>query len=362
MSTDTTHTAPGTPSPGTPAHEPTGTTRTADTTPTRTTGTTRTLVRTAPTTYELLVSDGSPLGSPARTEPAERVPLRVGLVQMRWYADQDEHDERLREGVRIAAAEGAEVVCLPELTRSPYFCNTDDPMGDGAARHLEDLEGGPTVALAAELAGELGITVHASLYERAEDGGLGYNTAVCVDEGGKLLARTRKNHIPAFPGYREDLCFRPGDSGFPVAFLEGARFGFPTCWDEWFPELARAYGLHGAEILVHPTAIGSEVDLPDFDTRPMWEHAISANGLANALFMIVPNRVGTEGRSTFYGSSFISDPYGRVMLRAPRDRPAVLVADLDLDQRRDWLDFGLMQTRRPELYGRLTEPLDAQSH
>ncbi|WP_078998621.1 nitrilase-related carbon-nitrogen hydrolase [Streptomyces sp. WM4235] len=315
----------------------------------------------APTGYELLVSDGSPLGSPARTESAERVPLRVGLVQMRWYADEDEHDARLREGVRIAAAEGAKVVCLPELTRSPYFCNTDDPMADGAARHLEDLEGGPTVALAAELAGELGITVHASLYERAEDGGLGYNTAVCVDAAGKLVARTRKNHIPAFPGYREDLCFRPGDSGFPVAFLEGARFGFPTCWDEWFPELARAYGLHGAEILVHPTAIGSEVDLPDFDTRPMWEHAISANGLANALFMIVPNRVGTEGRSTFYGSSFISDPYGRVMLRAPRDRPAVLVADLDLDQRRDWLDFGLMQTRRPELYGRLTEPLDAQA-
>ncbi len=111
---------------------------------------------------------------------------------------------------------------------------------------------------------------------------------------------------------------------------------------------------------MHPTAIGSEVDLPDFDTRPLWEHAISANGLANALFMIVPNRVGTEGRSTFYGSSFISDPYGRVMLRAPRDRPAVLVADLDLDQRRDWPEFGLMRTRRPELYGRLTERLDSR--
>ncbi|WP_328775652.1 hydrolase [Streptomyces goshikiensis] len=305
--------------------------------------------------YQLFTSCGSPLGSPARTQPAERDPLRVGLVQMRWYADQGEHDDRLREGVRLAAAEGATVVCLPELTRSPYFCNTDDPMADGAARYLEDVESGPTVALAAELATGLGITVHASLYERAEDGGLGYNTAVCVNADGELIARTRKNHIPAFPGYREDLCFRPGDSGFPVIAHEGARFGFPTCWDEWFPELARAYSLAGAEILVHPTAIGSEVGLPDFDTRPMWEHAISANGLANALFMIVPNRVGTEGRSTFYGSSFISDPYGRTMLRAPRDREAVLVADLDLDQRRDWLEFGLTQTRRPELYGSLTE-------
>ncbi|KOU93532.1 hydrolase [Streptomyces sp. XY593] len=303
----------------------------------------------------MLTSYDSPLGSPGRTRPAEREPLRVGLVQMRWYADPAEHDDRLREGVALAAAQGAQVVCLPELTRSPYFCNTDDPMADGAERWLEDVETGPTVGLATELATGLGITVHASLYERAGDGGLGYNTAVCVDADGRLLARTRKNHIPAFPGYREDLCFRPGDSGFPVVAHAGARLGFPTCWDEWFPELARAYSLAGAEILVHPTAIGSEVDLPDFDTRPMWEHAISANGLANALFMIVPNRVGTEGRSTFYGSSFISDPYGRVMLRAPRDTPAVLVADLDLDQRRDWLDFGLMHTRRPELYGALTE-------
>ncbi|MGW6852456.1 nitrilase-related carbon-nitrogen hydrolase, partial [Streptomyces virginiae] len=211
-----------------------------------------------------------------RGQPGEREPLRVGLVQTRWYADAAEHDDRLREGVALAAAQGATIVCLPELTRSPYFCNTDDPMADGAARYLEDVETGPTVALAAELATILGIAVHASLYERAEDGGLGYNTAVCVDSDGKLIARTRKNRIPAFPGYREDR-FRPGDSGFPVVAHEGARFGFPTCWDEWFPELARAYSLAGAEILVHPTAIGSEVDLPDFDTRPMWEHAITAN-------------------------------------------------------------------------------------
>ncbi|MEU4270761.1 nitrilase-related carbon-nitrogen hydrolase [Streptomyces sp. NPDC026092] len=171
--------------------------------------------------------------------------MRVGLVQMRWYADEREHDARLREGVEPAAAQGAKVVCLPELTRSPYFCNTDDPLADGADRYLEDVQTGPTVALAAELATRLGITVHASLHERAGDGGLGYNTAVCVDSDGRLIARTRKNHIPAFPGYREDLCFRPGDSGFPVVEHAGARFGFPTCWDEWFPQPARAYSLAG---------------------------------------------------------------------------------------------------------------------
>ncbi|MFI9597684.1 nitrilase-related carbon-nitrogen hydrolase [Nonomuraea sp. NPDC052265] len=300
-----------------------------------------------------LTSFGSPLGSPARAEDRPGTLLRVGLVQMRWQPDDRAHDDALRVGVRRAARLGAEVVCLPELTRSPYFA-IDKRQAEGAARYMEDLPDGPTTRLATELAADLGITVHASLYERATDGGLGYNTAICVSPDGTLLARTRKLHIPRFPGYHEDLCFRPGDTGFPVVEISGARFGFPTCWDEWFPELARTYALEGAQVLVHPTAIGSEPELPAFDTRPIWEHAISANGLTNALFMVVPNRVGTEGPITFYGSSFISDPYGRVMLRAPRDRPAVLVADLDLDQRRDWLEFGLISTRRPELYGALT--------
>ncbi|MFG2138499.1 nitrilase-related carbon-nitrogen hydrolase [Streptomyces sp. NPDC048650] len=309
--------------------------------------------------YDLLTSFGSPLGSPMRTREPERGMLRVGLVQMAWHSDAAAHDRALSAGVRTAAAQGAQLVALPELTRSPYFCNVDDPMGQGAARWQEEVESGPTVQLMSQLSTELGVHVSGSLYERAADGGLGYNTAVCTDPSGRLVARTRKNHIPAFPGYREDLCFRPGDSDFPVTRIEGARFGFPTCWDEWFPELARTYALRGADVLLHPTAIGSEIDLPDFDTRPMWEQAISGNGLANALFMVVPNRTGQEGVSAFYGSSFISDPYGRVMLRAPRTRRAVLVADLDLDQRRDWLDFGLIATRRPELYGELTRPATA---
>ena len=304
----------------------------------------------------LLTCFGSPLGSPGRRDQRTENLLRVGLVQMRRQQDEQAHDEALRADVRLAAAQGAQLVCLPELSRSPYFA-ADKQLAAEADRYLEDLPGGPTTALCTELAAELGIAVHASLYERALDGGLGYNTAICVGADGELLARTRKTHIPQFPGYHEDLCFRPGDSGFPVADLAGARLGFPTCWDEWFPELARGYGLQGAQVLVHPTAIGSEVDLPDFDTRPMWEHAISANGLANAMFMVVPNRVGREGGSTFYGSSFISDPYGRTMLRAPRDREAVLVADLDLDQCRDWSEFGLLRTRRPEVYGPLTAPL-----
>jgi N-carbamoylputrescine amidase len=136
------------------------------------------------------------------------------------------------------------------------------------------------------------------------------------------------------------------------------NFAFPTCWDQWFPELARCLSLDGAEVIVYPTAIGNEPHVPDVDTQPMWRQMITANGLANATFMIAINRIGTEGPLTFYGSSFISDPYGRVVAEASRDKPTVLVADLDLDQRRDWLTFGLLYTRQPERYGRLASSSD----
>jgi N-carbamoylputrescine amidase len=205
------------------------------------------------------------------------------------------------------------------------------------------------------MAAETGAVVHASLYER-EAGGLGFNTAIAVDPTGTLLARTRKIHIPEFTHYHEDRYFSPGDTGFPVVEVRGARFGFPTCWDQWSPELARIYSLEGAEVIVYPTAIGLEPGYPDLDSQPMWRHLITANGLANGTFMVAVNRIGTEGPLAFYGSSFVSDPYGRVIVEAPRDRPAVLVADLDLDQRRDWHTWGLFQTRRPDQYERLVDP------
>ncbi len=168
--------------------------------------------------------------------------------------------------------------------------------------------------------------------------------------------RTRKTHLPVTAGYYEDRYFQVGDSGYPVIEVADARLGFPTCWDEWFPEVARAYALHDAEVLVYPTAIGSEPDHPGFDTEPLWEQVIRAHGISNGTFMVVPNRVGTEGPITFYGSSFVSDPYGRVLAQAPRHAPAVLVTDLDLDQRRDWLAlFPFLATRRPDTYGPLTD-------
>jgi N-carbamoylputrescine amidase len=239
------------------------------------------------------------------------------------------------------------------LTLSPYFALTPD-----GPRQPEPLTDGPTFAFAARLANETGVYVHASLYERADaEDGLGYNTAIIVAPDGHLHSRTRKLHIPITAGYYEDKYFRPGPAAgdpFPVIELGDARVGAPTCWDQWFPELARAYSLAGAEVLIYPTAIGSEPDHPGFDTEPLWRQVIVANGVANGTFMVAVNRIGFEEPITFYGSSFISDPYGRILVRASRESPAVLVADLDLDQRRDWLElFPFLTTRRPDAYGSL---------
>jgi N-carbamoylputrescine amidase len=291
--------------------------------------------------------------SPARVRRPVRAPFRVGAVQLAWHPDPAVHDAAIAEGVATAAGEGAQLVCLPELTRTRYFAvDRRDPEHPQA--EPERIRGGPTYVLAAGLAHTNNVHVHASAYEDAGDGGLGYNTAFVVAPDGSLVACTRKTHLPVTAGYYEDTWFRPGDSGWPVVAIGAAQFGFPTCWDQWFPEVSRAYALGGADVVVYPTAIGSEPDHPDFDTEPLWEQVIRAQGIMSGTFMVAINRVGTEGPLTFYGSSFVSDPYGRVLVQAPRAEPAVLVADLDLDVRDDWLDlFPLLRTRRPETYGPL---------
>jgi N-carbamoylputrescine amidase len=306
-----------------------------------------------------LIRAEPPPSSPARTREPQRPPFRIAAVQHRWHPDPGEHEAALGEGIRIAAEEGAKLVCLQELTLSRYFAV--DPAGPGAAgAEAEELPGGPSFDFAARMAAAHGLHVHASLYERADgDDGLGFNTAIVVSPEGELLARTRKLHIPVTAGYHEDRYFRPGPAGsdaFPLVALGDLRLGLPTCWDQWFPEVARAYSLEGADVLVYPTAIGSEPDHPEFDTQPLWQQVIVANGIANGVFMVAVNRIGNEPPLTFYGSSFVSDPYGRVLAQAPRDEPAVLVADLDLDQRRDWLElFPFLTTRRPDTYGSLAE-------
>jgi N-carbamoylputrescine amidase len=306
-----------------------------------------------------LIAALGPHASPARKRPRRRPLFRIAAVQQRWHPDPGEHAAALEAGIRLAAGEGARLVCLQELTLSRYFAA--DPGGPKAAGVTpEELPGGPTHRFAERVARATGTHVHASLYERADGGdGLGYNTAIIVAPDGELLARTRKLHIPITAGYHEDRYFRPGPGGseaFPLVALGQAHLGLPTCWDQWFPEVARAYSLEGADVLVYPTAIGSEPDHPHFDTEPLWERVIIGNAIANGVFMLAVNRFGEEPPLRFYGSSFICDPYGRKLVQAPRDEPAVLIADLDLDQRRDWLElFPFLTTRRPDVYAALAE-------
>jgi N-carbamoylputrescine amidase len=315
-----------------------------------------------------------PPPSPARVHPSAAPPLRIGVVQHAWSTAG--LTDWLDAAVDAAAAHGARIVFLPEITLSRYPADT---LPTGVASELaEDLDTGPTIAFARAAARRNEVYVHASVYRRAEvddgvDDGLGLNTAVIVDPSGDVVATTNKLHIPVTAGYYEDKYFRAGPATpqpYPVYTPEGlgqARIGLPTCWDEWFPEVARAYSLGGANIVVYPTAIGSEPDHPEFDTQPMWQQVIVGNGIANGLFMVVPNRTGTEVKpdgtpgNTFYGSSFVSDPYGRVLVQAPRDEPCVLIADLDLAQRQDWLDlFPFLRTRRPDTYDVLTRPVDVE--
>ena len=319
-----------------------------------------------------LIEDTTPTPSPARVGPATITPLRIAVIQHEWTADADALQSWLDEAIDLGAASGARIVFLPELTLSRY--PADVIPGGSPAEAAEDLATGPTLAFTSRAARRAGIHVHASVFRRSDAAdGLGLNTAIVVDPAGNLVAATDKLHIPVTAGYYEDHYFRPGsaDDPYPVYEfdgLDGARIGLPTCWDEWFPEVARAYSLGGANIVAYPTAIGSEPDHPDFDTQPLWQKVIVGNGIANGLFMVVPNRTGTETRpdgtvgNTFFGSSFVSDPYGRILVEAPRDEPCVLVTDLDLAQRDDWLAlFPLLATRRPDTYGALTTPVPAHS-
>ena len=312
----------------------------------------------------LIEATSSP-ASPTRVHEPTRTPLRVGLVQHRWYAHAATLRAELAEGIRLAAEAGARIVFLPELTLSKYPGNvraSGIPQADA-----EQLTTGPTFTFAAAEARRHNVIVHASLFEKpastdAPDDVRGYNTAILVSPTGELLGRTRKTHIPVTAGYYEDTYFRPGpaEDAYPVYTVAGARLGLPTCWDEWFPEVSRLYGLGGAEILAYPTAIGSEPLFPNFDTQPIWQQVIVANGITSGLFMVVPNRHGDEGDLTFYGSSFISDPFGRVLVQAPRGESVALVADLDLTQREEWLSlFPFLMTRRPDTYAGLVAPIDA---
>ena len=283
--------------------------------------------------------------SPARVLPAVRTPLRIALIQEPWHGSVEKQKVEITAAVQAASEFAPDLIVLTELSLYPYACTRPDAQADFVPEKLD----GVSVTFAAELARSSGAHVLISLYEDAGD--KHYNSAVTVAPDGGIVLKTRKTHIPVTAGYYEDKYFAEGDSTPAVVKIKDASVGTPTCWDQWFPELAREYGLINTDLLCYPTAIGSEPDHPDFDTEPLWRQMMVAHAIANGLFVAAVNRTGIEDGITFYGSSFISDPYGRILARAGTSGSAVLVADLDLDQKRDWLTlFPFFKTRRPSVY------------
>lgn len=264
-----------------------------------------------------------------------------------------ENADRAEALVREAAARGARLVLLQELFESRYFCITEDPRFLALA---QPLEGHPLVARFAALARELGLVLPIPFFERA--GQAHFNSVAIADADGRVLGTYRKTHIPQNPGYEEKFYFSPGDTGFRVWDTAVGRIGVAICWDQWFPESARAMALMGAEVLLYPSAIGSEPAEPHWDSQPHWETVMRGHAAANLMPLIATNRIGLEpqgGREVaFYGSSFVAGPTGELLARGSRDREEIVMATVDLEScaelRRGW---GLFRDRRPERYGRL---------
>ena len=261
---------------------------------------------------------------------------------------------RAKELVREAAARGANAILIQELFETPYFCQ------DQSAEHFKwasPFERNPLIVALAELARELRVVLPVSFFERA--GHTHFNSLAMVDADGTVLGLYRKSHIPDGPGYQEKFYFTPGDTGFRVWRTRYGAFGAAICWDQWFPESARAMALMGAEALFYPTAIGSEPPpAPPVDSRDHWRRVMQGHAGANFMPLIASNRIGTEkgqaGEITFYGSSFIAGPHGEIAAELGRTKEGVATASFDLDDiakaRASW---GLFRDRRPELYGPL---------
>ena len=271
--------------------------------------------------------------------------LTVAAVQSALSDDRDGNVARMTELVREAAGRGARAVLMPELFEGHYFCRQqreeDFDRAHSAAGH-------PTLAHFSALSAELGLALPVSFFEK--DGPHYYNSVAMID-GGQLLGVYRKSHIPDGPGYQEKFFFRPGNTGFGAFATGHGALGVAICWDQWFPEAARAMVLAGAEVLFYPTAIGSEPHAPEMDTRDPWRRVMIGHAVANACAVVAANRTGREEEMTFYGSSFVADHRGDILAELGRDEEGVLVATLDLDaQRRYRAGFGFFRDRRPDLY------------
>lgn len=277
----------------------------------------------------------------------------VAATQMSCGWDREENLARAEQLARRAAGEGARIVLLQELFETPYFCK------DQKAEHFalaRPADGNPVVERFSRLAAELEVVLPVSFFERANNAF--YNSLAMIDADGGLLGIYRKSHIPDGPGYQEKFYFNPGDTGFRVWATRHGTVGAAVCWDQWFPECARAIALMGADVLLYPTAIGSEPQDPAIQSKGHWQRTMQGHAAANLVPLVASNRVGREeGESctvTFYGGSFVAGPQGETVAEAGDEDEAVITAAFDFEKVRAMrAAWGVFRDRRPDLYGPL---------
>jgi N-carbamoylputrescine amidase len=273
-------------------------------------------------------------------------PLHIAAIQSSFCESRSVNIAKMDARIREAAAAGAQIILMPELFEGLYFPQEQDE--EDFARALPAASH-KTLDHYRALARELAVVLPVSFYER--DGQALYNSVAIVDADGSQLGIYRKSHIPDGPGYQEKFFFRPGDTGFRSWKTRYATIGVAICWDQWFPEAARAMVLDGAEILLYPTAIGSEPQDSELDTKAPWQRVMQGHAVANAVAVVAANRCGVENAIRFYGSSFICDKRGDMLAESSREDEGFILAAIDIAEQRQYRDsFGFFRDRRPELY------------
>jgi N-carbamoylputrescine amidase len=279
--------------------------------------------------------------------------ITVAALQLGFTPNIDRNIANVSRLVHEAAAKGAQVILPPELFEGEYFCRVED---EGLFSNAAPVGEHKAVLAMQALAEALKVTIPTSFFEA--DGPHHYNSLAMIGPDGNIQGVYRKSHIPDGPGYEEKFYFRPGNTGFKVWPHPAGKLGVGVCWDQWYPETARAMMLMGAEILFYPTAIGSEPHDTSLDTARLWRRAMVGHAVSNVVPIVAANRVGVEHGQTFYGTSFIADERGDILAELGRDDEGVITATIDLDiVKRHRAAFGFFRDRRPDLYGRLVQDI-----